>query len=79
MEKGAAFAAGVEAAMEKQALIGIPVGYVMGKKQVERGEKYNFGAPQVAATLLVPGGAGYQVGRYIAHHRTPEVKGGKKK
>ncbi len=43
------------------------LGHDRGKKQKERGEKYNFGGKQLAAVLLIPGGAGYQVGRAIAH------------
>ena len=45
------------------------VGSHYGKAQKERGEKYRFGVPQAAGALLLPGGLGYQVGRYMAHHK----------
>lgn len=53
-------------------LIGGAIGHRQVTLQRERGENYSFGGPQVAGTLLVPGGAGYQVGRYFAHHPSPE-------
>lgn len=52
------------------------VGHHYGKKQAERGEEHSFGVPQAAATLLVPGGAAYQVGRAIAHHGAKKAKAG---
>jgi hypothetical protein len=57
--------------MEKSAfadhLVGGVIGHKYGTEQKARGEKYSFGGPQ-AASLLLPGGAGYQVGRFMAHH-----------
>jgi hypothetical protein len=58
--------------IEKIAFIGIDdivggaIGYRQGQKQHLRGEKHNFGGKQLAS-LLLPGGAGYQVGRYFGH------------
>lgn len=65
-----------EASMEKQSVLDILVGHHFGKEQKKRGEEYSFGAPQLAASLLVPGGAGYQIGRYFGHQS--DVKKGKK-
>ena len=83
MEKSAAFQAGVMAAMEKnagaEALVplaihglGGMVGHHYGKEQRKRGEKYRFGGGQVAGALLLPGGLGYQIGRYMGHHPAPQ-------
>lgn len=47
--------------------IGGLVGHHYGRKQKERGEEHTFGAPQVAGALLLPGGLGYQIGRFMAH------------
>jgi hypothetical protein len=55
------------------------VGHHYGQEQKRRGEKYDFGHPQ-AASLLVPGGFGYQIGRYWGHKGDlPEDKKNKKK
>jgi hypothetical protein len=70
---------------EKTALVGVDdalgglVGYHYGKEQKKRGEKYSFGVPQGAAALFLPGGAGYQIGRGIAHHTSADSKKGKTK
>jgi hypothetical protein len=47
-------------------LLGALIGHLYGKKQVDRGEDYSFGLPQLGS-LLLPGGAGYQVGRGLTH------------
>jgi hypothetical protein len=52
------------------------VGHSYGTAQKERGEKYRFGVPQAAGALLLPGGLGYQVGRYMAHKK--DAKGAAK-
>jgi hypothetical protein len=69
------------ARLEKTALVDQALGGVLGhhygKEQKKRGEDYNFGVPQGAAALLLPGGAGYQIGRYIAHN-DHNIKKGKK-
>lgn len=52
-------------------VLGGVVGHNYGKKQVDRGEPYNFGVRQVGS-LLIPGGLGYQVGRGIAHSKTKQ-------
>lgn len=60
--------------IEKTALLGVDdvaggmLGYMQGKHQAERGEKHNFGGLQLAS-LLLPGGAGYQVGRALGHSK----------
>lgn len=48
-------------------VVGGVVGHHYGKRQAERGEAYRFGGKQLASALLIPGGAGYQIGRGIAH------------
>ena len=47
--------------------IGALIGHYLGKRQKRRGEKHTFGWPQ-GGSLVLPGGVGYQVGRYIAHN-----------
>jgi hypothetical protein len=47
--------------------LGAGVGHHYGGEQKKRGEKYHFGVGQALGALLLPGGAGYQVGRYMAH------------
>lgn len=42
------------------------IGHHYGKQQAERGEKHTFGGKQIAS-LLLPGGIGYQIGRHMAH------------
>ena len=59
-------------------IVGGAIGYHYGKKQKERGEKHTFGVPQAAGSVFIPGGLGYQVGRYLAHS-DPETKRGKVK
>jgi hypothetical protein len=63
--------------------VGGLIGYTQGKKQKARGEEHTFGGPQVAGAVFLPGGAGYQVGRYFGHNaehlvspvkKTPETK-----
>jgi hypothetical protein len=72
-----------EAQMEKRALIGADdlvggaIGYHYGKKQRKRGEEHTFGVPQVASAF-VPGGLGYQFGRYLGHNDRDTVKGSDK-
>jgi hypothetical protein len=58
-------------------LLGGAVGHHYGTEQKKRGEKYEFGVPQAAGALFLPGGAGYQIGRYMAHH-DENIKRGKK-
>lgn len=74
--------ADLEASLEKEAfvdqVVGGLVGHEYGRQQKERGERHSFGVPQAAASLLLPGGAGYQVGRYMAH-QNKGIKSGKKK
>jgi len=61
-------------------LVGGAIGYQKGKEQHARGEKHTFGVPQGAAALFLPGGAGYQLGRYMGHNAAGgEKKKGKKK
>lgn len=71
-----------EPTLEKTALLdqvlGGMIGHKYGKEQKGRGEEHTFGAPQIAASLLLPGGLGYQVGRHMAHH-DERIKRGKKK
>lgn len=55
-------------------LIGGVIGHHQGKKQSERGEGHTFGGKQIASALLIPGGAGYQLGRYIGHNSEKEKK-----
>lgn len=43
------------------------VGYHAGKAQAKRGEKHTFGGKQIAGTLFLPGGLGYQAGRAAGH------------
>jgi len=59
--------------------LGLAVGHHYGKEQKKRGENYSFGVPQGAAALFLPGGAGYQIGRYIGHNDKSVKKGKKKK
>ena len=40
----------------------------IGPKAIIVGEDYRFGGRQVGS-LLLPGGMGYQMGRWVAHHR----------
>lgn len=47
-------------------LVGGAIGYRQGQKQHDRGEKHTFGGKQVGS-LFLPGGVGYQVGRYFGH------------
>lgn len=54
-------------------VIGGLIGHAKGKQQAERGEEHNFGGKQVAS-LLLPGGAGYQLGRYIGHNNSKKDK-----
>lgn len=85
MNKNAAFEIGVIEGMKKTALIdpvnlvGGAVGYEKGKEQRERGEKHNFGGKQLASVLFIPGGAGYQVGRYFGHRQAQKAEKNKKK
>lgn len=58
--------------------VGGYLGYRYGKMQKARGEKHTFGAKQVGS-LLIPGGAGYQVGRALAHSADPQPKSKVKK
>lgn len=70
--------------MSKEAYIGVDdvlgglVGHHYGKEQKKRGEGYSFGVPQAAGVVLLPGGAGYQIGRYVAHHTDPGEKKARK-
>lgn len=72
-----AFDIGVEETLRKIAVVDQVAGYFIGKhygrKQKKRGEKHNFGGTQAASALL-PGGAGYQAGRYVAHNEQPKAK-----
>jgi len=60
-------------------LVGGAIGYNQGKKQRARGEEHTFGPGQVAATVFVPGGAGYQLGRFAGHNTKDKKKDEKKK
>lgn len=68
------------AELEKTALLGLDdavgaaVGYHYGKKQKDRDEDHSFGAKQVAS-LVLPGGIGYQAGRGAAHTMDHKKKG----
>lgn len=59
---------------EKTAYIGIDqlaggaIGYSKGQQQASRGEEHDFGGKQIAS-LLLPGGIGYQVGRSLGHDK----------
>lgn len=65
-------------ASEKTAFVdqiaGYAVGRHYGKKQKERGEKHDFGGLQ-AASLLAPGGIGYQIGRNVSHKEKKALMG----
>lgn len=54
-------------------LVGGYLGYRKGQEQADRGEMHNFGGKQVAS-LMIPGGAGYQVGRALGHSSRHEPK-----
>lgn len=61
-------------------IVGGLIGYNEGKKQKARGEKHNFGGKQLAS-LIIPGGVAYQIGRYVGHEskskekRAEDIKG----
>lgn len=67
------------AALEKKAYVGPDqvvgglIGYSKGRQQAERGEKHTFGGKQLAS-VLIPGGLGYQVGRAIGHNGSHHEK-----
>lgn len=79
-----AFDLGVEHALNKIAFdpvtqgVGFLIGKSKGAEQKRRGEHHSFGVGQGAASLLLPGGAGYQLGRYMSH-KDGDIKRGKKK
>lgn len=64
-------------ALNKEAFIDQGIGYFVGKSkgraQKERGEKHTFGGKQIAS-LLLPGGIGYQAGRAMAHDESGDQK-----
>ena len=66
-----------EAYLGPDQLIGGAIGYGAGKQQKEQGEQHVFG-PQQFLSMLIPGGVGYQVGRYFGHQaevpKKPEIK-----
>jgi hypothetical protein len=71
-------AAGIPLAAAAAHLIGKPVGHAMGRAQAERGEPHTYGAAQTIGSLL-PGGSGYQEGRFMAHATADKKKDEKKK
>ncbi len=84
MNKQSSFDIGMADGIYKSAAAGVDdllggvVGHRSGKAQKESGEKYVFG-PLQAASLILPGGIGYQAGRYVAHHTEPVKKKATKK
>jgi hypothetical protein len=54
-------------------LLAKPVGHAMGRAQAERGEPHSYGAAQTIGSLL-PGGGGYQEGRFMAHATADKKK-----
>jgi hypothetical protein len=68
---------GIPLAMAAVNLLGKPLGHAMGRAQAERGEPHTYGASQTVGSLL-PGGAGYQEGRFMAHATADKSKDKKK-
>lgn len=52
-------------------IIGGAIGYGKGKEQAARGEHHTFGGKQIAS-LILPGGIGYQAGRAMGHNKYRE-------
>jgi hypothetical protein len=66
-------AAAIPLAMGAVNLLSKPVGHAMGRAQADRGEDHTYGAAQTIGSLL-PGGAGYQEGRFMAHATADKKK-----
>lgn len=62
----ALLAAGIPLAAAGINLLAKPLGYAMGRAQVAEGEPHSYGVSQTIGSLL-PGGGGYQEGRFMAH------------